>query len=321
MKNLLKLFWVTIILFVFASCQSVTNKIGTTLSGADKKGVPVKAKKGGNDMMLPLVGESDPVLMEEFFPTALKLYEILYSQNPKHQGLATMTGSLYVMYANAFIQSKADMMPIEQLELQTSELQRAKLHYLRGRDYVLKAFEMRYPGFNEIMLSNDNEKFPEILCELTKDDVEAAYWCGAGWLGAFGVDPLDVNILSTVRGGVALLERAAELDPEFDNGSIWDALTKFYAAAPADFGGDSERAVYCYEQAVKASGGKTIGPYLTYAESFCIPTQDLEGFDKAIEQALAINPDDNPSTRLATTISRRRAEYLKAHREDYFIIW
>lgn len=320
MKIFLKFLSCFYLILTFISCTSVSNKISTSLAGADQKGVPVKTD-GENSLMIPLTGEKDPELMAGFFPTAIKMYEILHYQNPTHQGLASMTGSLYVMYANVFIQHKADMMPLEQLDLQQREIARAKMHYLRGRDYCLKAFEMRYPGFTANLMSGDETKFNESLSLLKKSDVSNAYWAGAGWLGAFGVDPLDTGILPTIRGGVALLEKAAALDSEFNAGAIWEILCAFYAAAPADFGGNPERAVYAYEQSLKISGGKTIGPYLTYAQSFCIPNQDIDGFDKAIEKALSINPDDNPSTRLATTISHEKAEYLKAHRDDLFIIW
>ncbi len=309
------------ILLCIAGCTSVTNKLDTALAGADKKGVPNKAKSGGNNMMLPLLGETDTKLMEDFFPTALKLYEILHSQNPKHQGLAGMTGSLYVMYANAFVQTNADMMPLEMLDEQQVEINRAKMHYLRGRDYCFESFEGRYPGFTQNIKSNDDEKIQKACSMLKKTDVSNAYWAGAGWLGAFGVDPLNVDILYGIRGAVALLEKAAELDPSYNNGAIWEVLTAFYAAAPADFGGDDERAKLCYEKALACSGGNSISQHLLYAQSFCIPNQDVKGFDEAIEKALAINPDDNPSTRLATTVSKRKAEFLKSRRDELFIIW
>ena len=319
MKNLLKTIILLLLIISLSAC--ISNKIDTALSGADKNGIPNKAKSGGNNMMLPLLGESDTKLMEDFFPTALKLYEILHTQNPKHQGLSAMTGSLYVMYANAFVQTNADMMPLEMLEEQQAEINRAKLHYLRGRDYCFEAFEGRYPGFTENIKSNDEEKINKATSMLKKTDVSNAYWAGAGWLGAFGVDPLNVDILYGIRGAVSLLEKACQLDPGYNKGAIWEVLTAFYAAAPADFGGDDERAKFCYEKALECSGGNSISQHILYAQSFCIPNQDVKGFDEAIEKALAINPDEDPATRLATTVSKRKAEFLKSRRDELFIIW
>ncbi|MCM1322013.1 MAG: TRAP transporter TatT component family protein [Prevotella sp.] len=297
------------------------NSLSTQLAGIDKKGVPVAAGESADDMMIPLTGESDPVLMADFFPTALKLYEILSAKNPAHQGLAAMTASLYVMYANVFVQQPADQLPLEQFELQQQEIVRAKMHYLRGRDYALQAFELRYHGFSADIQSGDSGRIEKALANLKLSDVSNAYWCGAGWLGAFSVDPLDVKILSTVSGAVALLEKAAALQSDFNNGAIWEILCAFYAAAPADFGGNSERARYAYEQCLEISGGKTPGPYITYAQSFCIPAQDAAGFDAALDSALAIDPNADPANRLAVILAQKKAQYLKAHRDDFFLVW
>ncbi len=305
----------------FSSCQTmILNAVGDSLSGADKNGIAPKASSD-NDMMSVLTGEEDPILMGDFFPTALKLYEVMLAQNPEHQGLATMTGSLYVMYANVFVQTDADMLGVEDYLLQASELQRAKLHYLRGRDYVFQAFDGRYEGFSEALLSGEIEKITKALEQLEVTDVNAAYWLGAGWLGAFSVDPLDAALLRTLAGPVALLEKAAELDPDYSDGAIWDILTAFYASAPVEFGGNIERAYVTSEEAFRVSEGKTPGPYVTYATSFCVPQQDLQGFEENLEKALAINPDDNPSTRLATIITQQKAAWLLEHVEDYFIVW
>ncbi len=321
MKKITCVLLTVLVVMIFSSCQTmILNAVGDSLSGADKNGIAPKTTSD-NDMMSVLTGEEDPILMGDFFPTALKLYEVMLAQNPEHQGLATMTGSLYVMYANVFVQTDADMLGVEDYLLQVSELERAKLHYLRGRDYVFQAFDGRYEGFSDALLSADNDRIAEALNQLEFTDVNAAYWLGAGWLGAFSVDPLDTSLLRTLAGPVALLERAAELDPDYSDGAIWDILTAFYASAPAEFGGNLERAYYTSEEAFRVSGGKTPGPYVTYATSFCIPQQDLEGFEDYLKKALAIDPDDNPSARLATIITQQKAAWLLEDKDDYFIVW
>ncbi len=296
------------------------NMVGDTLGGADKNGIPPK-KVDENNMMSILTGEEDPILMGDFFPTALKLYDIMLVQNPEHQGLAVMTGSLYIMYANAFVQAEADLLDVMQYELQLSELQRAKLHYLRGRDYVFQAFDCRYEGFSDALLSADDEKIKEALAQLEESDVMSAYWLGAGWLGAFSVDPLDTNQLKTLKGAVAILERAAELDPDYSGGAIWDVLTQFYAAAPVDFGGDIDRAYYTSSEALRVNAGVNPGPYITAAQSLNIPDQDKDSFIANLEYALAIDPDANPAGRLQTIISQKKAQWLLDSIDDYFLDW
>ncbi|MGL4981547.1 MAG: TRAP transporter TatT component family protein [Treponemataceae bacterium] len=319
-KSIIKNIFLFVALFSIVSCASVANSISTSLSGANQKGI-VKQKTTKNDPMIVLAGESDTVLMGDFFPVALKMYEIMQSQNPKHQGLAIMTGSLYVMYANAFIQHNAEMLGVSQFSLKHKEIERARMHYLRGRNLILSALDLRYKDFSSIVMNGDENSFVELLSILKKNDVDSLYWLGASWLGAFSLNPLDAEMITTVKNAALLLEKAAELDPDYNDGAIWDILTSFFASAPQELGGDKEKSLYAHQQALRVSGGKTIGPYLTYATAFSIPENDSKGFDEAIAKALSINPDDNPSTRFATTILRQKALWLKENKDDFIIDW
>ena len=307
-------------LLLFTSCASFAmNTVATSLSGANAKGKAAK-KSSNSSFMLPLTGETDTVLMGDFFPTALKMYEILHAQNPNHQGLALMTASLSVMYANVFIQHPASMLPQEEYLKQNAEYQRAKMHYLRGRSLVFSVFEQRYPGFTNTMLGFDDEAIKIFLDKLQKADVELLFWLGSSWLGAWSLEPLDTNLLPTARTAVALLEKAASLDPTYNEGAIWNILVSFYGSAPADFGGDLERAFYAYEKALEVSQGRSPAPYIAYAE-LCIELQDVEGFLSSLEKALAIDSNENPETRLQTIIAQEKAQYLLDTLDEHFLIW
>jgi predicted anti-sigma-YlaC factor YlaD len=305
-----------------ASARSIAlNSASTALSGVDRKGIPVKKNTSDEDPMLALTGESDVTLVSDFFPTALELYEIMHRTNPDHLGLTAMAGSLNIMYANAFVQTPADDLPNEEFDRQEAEYERAKLHYLRGRSYCLDALNGRHKGFRAAVLGTDTAAADRAVSALDKNDVNTAYWACAGWLGAFSLAPLDPDMLGSLHSPVAILEKIAVLDPDYDSGAVWNLLCNYYVSVPVDFGGNNKRGMYCYEQAIDASGGKVPGPYITYAESVCIPAGDEAGFVNALSKALAINPDDNPSVRLMTIISQRKARRLLAHKSDYFLHW
>jgi len=257
----------------------------------------------------------------DFFPAALELYEIMHRSNPKHRGLTVMTGSLNIMYANVFIQNPAASLPNEEFDKQHAEYERAELHYLRGRDYCLEALDARHKGFRSAVLGSDKAAADAAVARLDRNDVNAAYWACAGWLGAFSLDPLNPDMLGNIRSPAAILEKAAALEPDYSSGSIWDMLCAFYVSVPSDFGGDYNRGLYCHEQALRVSGGKTPGPYITYAESICIPAGDEKGFEESLNKAIALNPDDEPSSRLMTIIAQRKAHYLLEHTSDYFLHW
>ncbi|HNY17379.1 MAG TPA: TRAP transporter TatT component family protein [Treponemataceae bacterium] len=297
--------------------QAGMNGVSNMLAPAD----PVLQKKSASDPdpMIALTGENDPELVGDFFPTALKLYEMMHLQNPKHEGLSIMTGQLYVMYAAAFVQGPAERLPLDRFDEQDAAYRRAQNFYLRGRGYVLEGLDHRYKGFSAAVFGSDEGAMRATLARCKKVDAAALYWAGSGALGAFSLSPLEASYGPMIPGSVAMLERASELDPSFNSGAIWEVLMSFYAAAPDSLGGGKDKAIAAYNKALEVSGGKTPGPYIAYARFFCVPAQDGAGFDEYIEKALAIDPDSQPENRLALTIAHRQAAWLKEHKADFIL--
>lgn len=69
--------------------------------------IKIKPDPNAPNPITALTGEDDIEIVGEVFPVILKLYEAMHIQDPKHRGLALMTGQLYIMYANVFIESPA----------------------------------------------------------------------------------------------------------------------------------------------------------------------------------------------------------------------
>lgn len=300
--------------------QSAFNSVGDALAPAPKETPKYSKKPNSKDanILIALTGENDPELVRDFFPTALKLYEIMHLQNPSHEGLSIMSGQLYIMYANAFIQTPAEQLKSEQFDIQNEEYRRAGNFYVRGKDYVMMALDHKYKNFRVSVYGTEAQS-KAILSKCKISDTTALYWAGVGALGAFSLNPLNTDLLAILPGSLAMLERASELNPAFNNGAIWEVLMAFYASAPESLGGGKEKALVAYEKALSYSEGKSPGTYIAYARSFCIPAQDSAGFDESIEKALAINPESQMENRLVLTISHRQAQWLKNHKSDYIL--
>jgi predicted anti-sigma-YlaC factor YlaD len=261
-------------------------------------------------------------LIGKVLPGMVKNADKRLAKQPGNMKNAITAASNHVMYANAVIQADAQMLPVSQFDLQNAEYIRAQSHYITARDQLLDAFDFRNPGFKDNITSGDSAKIDEALSTLTETDVEAAYWMGAGWLAAFSLDPLNDELLSNMIGAVRVLEKANEFDGEYNSGAIWDVLCAFYAGAPAEFGGDRERALFCYEESVRLSNGKLPGPYVTYAESICVSSQDIDGFEEALTTAIRLKKGQMPSaSRLAASITQRKARWLLDHKDNYFVVW
>ena len=280
---------------------------------------PKSDASGGIDAAAALTGEDDVKLVSEVFPTVLKMYETLHLSNPKHRGLAVMSGSLYIMYANAFVQTPADYIPETQFQKKNLEYLRAKKFYLRGADYVMQSLDTAYKGFAEAMAHYAEDKSAAFLARCKAADVESLYWAGCGILGAFSLDPMDTDVFTSVPGAVAMLERAAALYPGFNAGAIWETLTAFYAAAPESLGGGADKAEDAYQRTLELSGGQRPSVYVLYAQTFCIPAQDSAGFDEALRKALEIDSANQPNNKLTITLSQEKARWLQKMKGDYFL--
>jgi predicted anti-sigma-YlaC factor YlaD len=261
-------------------------------------------------------GDNDPELVGDALPFAIKLYESLMAANPRHQGLRLRTGSLYIMYANAFLQTPALMLPGSEFKLQEFDYKRAKNLYLRGRDIILTALEQKYPGFKENLRQ---KRFAQALTSTSKKDVPLLYWAGAGWLGAYAIDPFDMDLGMTMPAAAALMNRVLELEENFANGAIHEFYVLYYGSLPEYMGGSLQKAREHFEKAIAVSAGKSSTPFIALATTVSVKEQKLDEFRSLLKQALAVDPDADPENRLLNILNRRKALWLSEHADDYFL--
>jgi len=261
--------------------------------------------------------DNDPELVGDALPFALKLYDTLLAQNPEDVNLLRATGSAYISYANAFLQTPAEMLPQEEFEQKQHMIQRAKNLYVRGRDMELAALDVRYPGFQDTLFGNS----PESVVENTgSEDVALLYWAAAGWMGAFSTDPMDLDLALSVKRAALLMNRAYTLNPEYGDGAIHEFYISYYAGLPEGMGGDKSKATEHYKAAVRLAGDKKASIYVSYATAMFIPTQNVNQFVSVMKRALEIDPDAYPEYRLLNTIKQRQARWYLDHLDRFFIV-
>ena len=261
--------------------------------------------EGSSDVF---TGDSDPELVGDAIPFAIKLYESLLAANPNHQGLMLTTGSLFVMYANAFVQGPAEMLPSYEWETREAEMLRAKNLYLRGYEILYNAMELKYRGFKQAAENEDTLR--NFLKKFKKDDVGLLYWAVAGGLSAYSIDIMDFELSGKISAWNAMIHRAYELNPDFNGSALDEFFVIFYSSLPEMMGGDLERAEYHYKLALEKTGGNSAGAYVSYAQSISVPAQDYDTFRDCLEKALAIDPNADVSTRLVNIITQRKARWL-----------
>jgi len=260
--------------------------------------------------------DNDPDFVGDALPFAIKLYETLLASLPDHAGLRLRTGSLYIMYANAFVQTPADMTPRREIETKDYLLARAKNLYLRGRDILFVALERKNPSIREQF---KERRYEEAMAPFAKEDVPFLYWTAVGWVAAFAVNPFDMELGQTVPQTRAMIERVAALEPGYGKGSLDSFYVSYYGSLPGYLGGDAAKARDHFAKAQAAAGAKDTSSLMALATTVCVKEQDAAEFKRLLGQVLEFDPDRSPKNRLVNILNQRKARWLLEHIDDFFV--
>jgi predicted anti-sigma-YlaC factor YlaD len=295
-----------LLLALFAGGCSVNklalNKVAGMLSGSSSTDV--------------FSSDNDPDLVGQALPFAIKLYESLLSSLPNHAGLRLRTGSLYIMYANAFVETPAEMTPRSQAEEKDYLLARAKNLYLRGRDILFVALEKKNPAIRRQL---KDRQYKEAMAPFGKADCDLLYWTALGWLAAFSVNPLDMTLGQTVPQTRAMIERVEALQPDYGGGALDAFYVGYYGSLPGYLGGDAAKARDHFARAQDRLGKTDTSALMALATTVSVNEQKLGEFKDLLGRVLAFDPDSSPSTRLVNILNQRKARWLLAHIDDFFI--
>jgi len=258
--------------------------------------------------------DDDPDLIRDATPFALKLYESLLESVPTHVPLLVSTCGGFTQYGYAFLEAEADSLDPSRRAEATALRERALKHYLRARGYCLRAVDARFgKGSSQALLQS-----PETaLKKAKKADVPLLYWSAAAWGAAIslGIDRPDLAVdFPTVR---ALADRALALDPTWNKGAIHELMISL-DSLPEALGGNPARARDHFKMAVDIQKGLSPGPYVALATGIAVPAQDRAEFERLLKEALAIDPEKDPSNRLVILVTQRRARVLLDRIDEKF---
>ncbi len=278
------------------------NKIGDTLASAGTT----------------YSGDEDPELIGAALPFSLKLMESVLASTPGHRALLAATAAGFTQYAYAFVQQEADVISLDDTERAWAAWNRARRMYLRARDYGLRGLDVAVPGFSTMLRTNAAAAVEKAGAA----EVDLLYWSAASWAAAIALAKDDPSLVAELPLVSALIDRALTVDEDWDRGAIHSFLVTYEMARPDAFGSFDDRIVSArkhFDRAVALSQGRAAGPYVSWAESVCIPQEDRACFEEMLQAALEINPDDDPPTRLANAIFQRRAAWLLAHVDRWIL--
>ncbi len=250
--------------------------------------------------------DEDPELVGDALPFSLKLMESVLAETPEHEGLLVALTSGFTQYGYGWVQLEADEVEEDDYDRSIELRDRAKGLYFRANRYGMRALEVSYPGFEEALRADPDSA----LGRLSKEDVESLYWTGLSWAGAVSLSLDDPSTLGDLALAEAMMERAFELDPNWEYGTLHGFFVTYEMSRIGGEGDPIERATSHFTKAKQLSGGNMASIYVAYAESVAVAKEDKELFVSLLNQALSIDLDVRPDWRLSNLIYQTRAKWL-----------
>jgi predicted anti-sigma-YlaC factor YlaD len=259
--------------------------------------------------------DDDPELVKQAIPFGLKTIEGLLDESPRNRGLLLAAASGFTQYSYAFVQCEADYIEDADLEQATAMRVRAGKLYRRAMDYGFRGLEAAHPGFQ-----TDLRKEPKsAVARMQKKDVPLLYWTAASWAARISLNKENPELSADIPLTEAMMERALALDENFGDGAIHDFFIAYEGSRQGTAGGSVEQARRHFDFAMRISEGKRVGPLVTYAEDVDVGAQDRSEFEKMLNQALAFDPDTEPSERLPNLVAQKRARWLLSQINTLFL--
>lgn len=259
--------------------------------------------------------DNDIAFVGDAVPFGLKTMEGLLAEAPKHGPLLVATASGFVQYAYVYVDLPALEVENDDPNQARELRQRAKRLYLRGRDYAVRALRLRIPDLDQRL----KEDPKSALAPLRAKDVPQLYWAAVAMSAAISTDKQDMDLLADLHLVEPMIQRALELDEDFDDGAIHQFLISFEAGRPAAQGGSTKKARTHFKRAMELAHGQQVSPLVSLAEGVSVSEQNRKEFEALLQQALNFDVEQAPSYRLANLVAQKRARLLLSRIDDLFI--
>jgi len=264
---------------------------------------------------LVYAGDDDVELVGAAIPFGLKTIETLLVQVPEHRGLLTAAARGFTQYAYIYVQLPADELEERNVAAAYDERTRARRLYLRARNFGLRGL-----GFeHDDALARLRGEPETALAGMGADDLETLYWTGIAWSAAIALGKDQPALIADLPVVDAIIARATALDPDFDDGGLHTFLISYEMGRPGGGAEATEIAYQHFQRAVELSGGQRVAPFVAMAESVTVAQRQRRAFEDLLEQALAVDTDGRAEWRLANHVMQRRARWLLARTDTFFL--
>lgn len=249
-----------------------------------------------------LYEESDLQLAEQALAANLKLVEGLLKNDPKNEELLLLLAKGYAGYAMGFVE---DIDP-----------ERAKLFYLRARDYALRVLRKDKAFLNAE--NNNLETLTKVVNTYDVSKVAPLFWAGFAGAGFINLDLGNPMALMDLPKVQLFMDRVEAVKPSFYYGAVYLYQGSVLGMKPIIMGGNPEKAKEYFEKNLELNDKKFLLAYIYMAKYYAAKILNEELFDQYLKIVEEAPTDIIPEMTLITQIAKYKAKILKKSQKDIF---
>ncbi len=235
----------------------------------------------------------------------LAQFEGMHRLGPNNTDALFLLTKSWVSYGYAFCEDDYDA-AVDKGDDDMAEYQkrRARMAYERSVFYGLELLGHSADGFDAA--KKNEETFKAWLDKNfdDKEDVEPLFWTGYAWLARVNIGKDDPALVGELFVGIAMLEKARQLDESYNHYSVLTALAAYHARTAMS---EMDEAQKLFEDALTKTEHKTLLVQVNYATRWACNKGDKALYDKLLNEVLAAD-DPDPQQRLTNAVAKRRAK-------------
>ncbi len=235
----------------------------------------------------------------------LAQFEGMHKLAPNNKDALFLLTKGWVSYGFAFAEDDMEIASLANDDDATDyHKKRARMAYDRAVFYGLELLGHSADGFVDAKKNEDTIKAWLDSNFTDKDDAPNLFWTGYAWLARVNVSKDDPSMIGELFIGVALLEQAFELMPDYNHYSAEVALGAYHARTAMS---EMDVAQKMFDDALAKTERKALVVQLNYASKFACVKGDKPLYEKMLNEVLQ-SEDPDPAQRLTNTIAKRKAK-------------
>jgi len=247
-----------------------------------------------------ILNQSDPTLIESGVPAYLLLVDGFIHESPDSEDLLATGAEIYALYGSRF----------------SADADAAVRLTGKARDYGRRAMcQVRLSACGWHGLPHD--AFLAELALVNAKQIDYLYAFALGWLSHLDATSEDLSAVAELPWVQAAMERALELDEDYEQGAIHVWLGVLNSLRPPALGGEPEIAQAHFERALALCQGRDLSVKVEYARRYARLMYDQELHDRLLREVLAA-PAEADGYTLFNTLAKQDAQALLASSPEYF---